>query len=63
MTDKPTTNIIELGKQAELEPGSPASGEELSLTPGDSFFSPGPDGALRKMPRGQRIMDSGASIS
>ena len=57
MTDKPTTNIIELGKQAELEPGSPASGGELSLTPGDSFFSPGPDGALRKMPRGQKIMD------
>ena len=46
MTDKPTTNIIEMGTQAEFEPVSPLSGDNTP-TPMKNLFSPRPDGTKR----------------
>ena len=44
MTEKPVTNVIEFGTQAEFEPVSPLSGEN---TPIKNLFSPRPDGTKR----------------
>ena len=63
MTEKPITNIIEMGGNAEPEPGSPASGGELPLTPGQILNSPGLDGTVRKVSRQQDAVYQKASIA
>ena len=47
MTEKPTTNVIEMGTQAEFDPVSPMSGGGSSATPVKNLFSPRPDGTKR----------------
>ena len=63
MTEKPTTNIIEMGDDAEPEPGSPASGGELPLSPSQILNSPGLDGAVKKVSRQQNAVYQRASIT